>query len=90
MANKMLRRGFPWGYHLNAGLPITSRRRKISLAELTVAEAGKPLKAARVEVESRRTEFSTAAEIAVREGRKVLPLDLLKGNEGRLAPQTPF
>jgi acyl-CoA reductase-like NAD-dependent aldehyde dehydrogenase len=56
---------------------------KNELAQLIVAEAGKPLKAARVEVERAILTFTTAAEEAVREGGEVLPLDLLKGNEGR-------
>jgi len=53
------------------------------LAQLIVAEAGKPLKAARVEVDRAVLTFTTAAEEAVRENGEVLPLDLLKGNEGR-------
>lgn len=53
------------------------------LTRLIVAEAAKPLKAARVEVERAVLTFITAAEEAVREGGEVLPLDLLKGNEGR-------
>jgi acyl-CoA reductase-like NAD-dependent aldehyde dehydrogenase len=56
---------------------------KEELANLIVAEAGKPLKAARVEVERAMLTFTTAAEEAVREGGEVLPLDLLKGSEGR-------
>ena len=56
---------------------------KEELAKLIVAEAGKPLKAARVEVERAVLTFTTAAEEAVREGGEVLPLDLLKGSEGR-------
>src|SRR5579883_455801 len=56
---------------------------KHDLAQLILAEAGKPLKAARVEVERAILTFTTAAEEAVREGGEVLSLDLLKGNEGR-------
>lgn len=53
------------------------------LTQLIVAEAGKPLKAARVEVERAILTFTTAAEESVCESGEVLPLDLLKGNEGR-------
>jgi acyl-CoA reductase-like NAD-dependent aldehyde dehydrogenase len=56
---------------------------KDELTQIIVTEAGKPLKAARVEVERAVLTFTTAAEEAVREGGEVLPLDLLKGNEGR-------
>ncbi|HZU10601.1 MAG TPA: aldehyde dehydrogenase family protein [Pseudacidobacterium sp.] len=56
---------------------------KEELARLIVAEAGKPLKAARVEVERAVLTFTTAAEEAARMGGEVLPLDLLKGSEGR-------
>lgn len=56
---------------------------KEELARLIVAEAGKPLKAARVEVERAVLTYTTAAEEAVRMTGEVLPLDLLKGNEGR-------
>ncbi|HEX3436454.1 MAG TPA: aldehyde dehydrogenase family protein [Pseudacidobacterium sp.] len=56
---------------------------KNQLARLIVAEAGKPLKAAQVEVERAVLTFTTAAEEAVRLGGEVLPLDLLQGNEGR-------
>jgi len=56
---------------------------KDELAQLIVAEAGKPLKAALVEVDRAILTFTTAAEEAVREGGEVLPLDLLKGSEGR-------
>jgi acyl-CoA reductase-like NAD-dependent aldehyde dehydrogenase len=56
---------------------------KEPLAQMIVAEAGKPLKAARVEVERAILTFATAAEEAARQGGEVLPLDLLHGNEGR-------
>src|SRR5579883_1657049 len=56
---------------------------KDDLARMIVAEAGKPLKAARVEVERAVLTFTTAGEESVRMGGEVLPLDLLKGNEGR-------
>jgi acyl-CoA reductase-like NAD-dependent aldehyde dehydrogenase len=56
---------------------------KDDLAKLIVAEAGKPWKAARVEVERAVLTFTTAAEEAARMGGEVLPLDLLNGNEGR-------
>ena len=56
---------------------------KEELTQLIVAEAGKPLKTARVEVDRAVLTFTTAAEEAVRESGEVLPLDLLQGSEGR-------
>jgi acyl-CoA reductase-like NAD-dependent aldehyde dehydrogenase len=51
-------------------------------ASIIVAEAGKPLKAARLEVDRAVFTFQTAADEAVRQGGEVLPLDLLAGNDG--------
>lgn len=56
---------------------------KESLAMLIVAEAGKPVKTARAEVDRAVLTFRTAAEETVREDGEILSLDLLKGTEGR-------
>src|SRR5579875_2295748 len=56
---------------------------KESFAACIVAEAGKPLKAARVEVERATLTFRTAAEEALRLDGQVLPLDWTPGSEGR-------
>ena len=52
-------------------------------AQLILAEAGKPIRAARAEVARAITVFRTAAEEAVRLGGETIPLDLTEGNEGR-------
>jgi acyl-CoA reductase-like NAD-dependent aldehyde dehydrogenase len=56
---------------------------KERFAQLIVAEAGKPVRTARVEVERAILTFKTAAEEAVRLGGESIPLDLTEGNEGR-------
>jgi acyl-CoA reductase-like NAD-dependent aldehyde dehydrogenase len=56
---------------------------KERFAQLIVAEAGKPVRAARVEVERAILTFKTSAEEAVRLGGESIPLDLTEGNEGR-------
>ncbi|HTJ29610.1 MAG TPA: aldehyde dehydrogenase family protein [Acidobacteriaceae bacterium] len=56
---------------------------KERFAQLIVAEAGKPVRAARTEVERAILTFKTAAEEAVRLGGESIPLDLTEGNEGR-------
>ncbi|MGB6688155.1 MAG: aldehyde dehydrogenase family protein [Terracidiphilus sp.] len=56
---------------------------KDRFAKLIVAEAGKPLRMARVEVDRAAMTFKTAAEEAARLGGESLPLDLTEGNEGR-------
>jgi acyl-CoA reductase-like NAD-dependent aldehyde dehydrogenase len=56
---------------------------KERFAKLIVAEAGKPLRLARAEVDRAVLTFKTAAEEAVRLGGESLPLDLTEGNEGR-------
>ena len=56
---------------------------KERFAQLIVAEAGKPLRMARVEVDRAALSFKTAAEEAARLGGESLPLDLSEGNEGR-------
>jgi acyl-CoA reductase-like NAD-dependent aldehyde dehydrogenase len=56
---------------------------KERFAKLIVAEAGKPLRLARAEVDRAVLTFKTAAEEAARIGGESLPLDLTQGNEGR-------
>jgi acyl-CoA reductase-like NAD-dependent aldehyde dehydrogenase len=56
---------------------------KERFAKLIVAEAGKPLRLARAEVDRSVLTFKTAAEEAARLGGESLPLDLTEGNEGR-------
>ena len=50
---------------------------------MIVAEAGKPIRLARTEVDRAVLTFKTAAEEAARLGGESLPLDLTEGNEGR-------
>lgn len=59
------------------------RRDADGLAALIAAEAGKPLRAAAVEVSRAATCFDTAASEAVRRGGEVLTLDSVVGAEGR-------
>ena len=56
---------------------------KERFAQLIVAEAGKPVRQARTEVDRAVLTFKTAAEEASRLGGESLPLDLTEGNEGR-------
>ena len=56
---------------------------KKRFAQLIVAEAGKPIRLARAEVDRAVVTFKTAAEEAARLGGESLPLDLTEGNEGR-------
>ena len=56
---------------------------KERFAQLIVAEAGKPLRLARIEVDRAVVTFKTAAEEAARLGGESLPLDLNEGNENR-------
>jgi acyl-CoA reductase-like NAD-dependent aldehyde dehydrogenase len=56
---------------------------KERFAQLIVAEAGKPLRLARTEVDRAVLTFKTAAEEAARLGGESIPLDLTEGNEGR-------
>jgi len=56
---------------------------KERFAQLIVAEAGKPIRLARAEVDRAVLTFKTAAEEAARLGGESLPLDLTEGNEGR-------
>lgn len=63
------------------GRGIEQRREELSL--LLAKEAGKPLKAARVEVERSLHTFDTAREETTRIGGEVLPLDARPWGEGR-------
>jgi acyl-CoA reductase-like NAD-dependent aldehyde dehydrogenase len=56
---------------------------KERFAQLIVAEAGKPVRLARAEVDRAVMTFKTAAEEAARTGGESIPLDLTEGNEGR-------
>ena len=56
---------------------------KDRFAQLIVAEAGKPLRLARTEVDRAVLTFKTAAEEVSRLGGETIPLDLTEGNEGR-------
>jgi len=56
---------------------------KDRFAQLIVAEAGKPLRLARGEVDRAALTFKTAAEESVRLGGESIPLDLTEGNENR-------
>ncbi len=56
---------------------------KERFAQLIVAEAGKPVRLARGEVDRAIVTFKLAAEEAARLGGESLPLDLNEGNEGR-------
>ena len=56
---------------------------KERFAQLIVAEAGKPVRMARTEVDRAVLTFKTAAEEASRLGGESIPLDLMEGNEGR-------
>jgi acyl-CoA reductase-like NAD-dependent aldehyde dehydrogenase len=56
---------------------------KDRFAQLIVAEAGKPIRLARSEVDRAVLTFKTAAEEAARLGGETIPLDLTEGNENR-------
>ncbi len=56
---------------------------KERFAHLIVAEAGKPVRLARAEVDRAILTFKTAAEEVARLGGETIPLDLTEGNEGR-------
>jgi len=56
---------------------------KERFAQLIVAEAGKPIRLARSEVDRAVLTFKTAAEEAARLGGETIPLDLTEGNENR-------
>jgi len=63
-----------------AGALIEQKER---FAQLIVAEAGKPVRLARTEVDRAVLTFKTAAEETSRLSGESLPLDLSEGNEGR-------
>ncbi|HEY1986838.1 MAG TPA: aldehyde dehydrogenase family protein [Terracidiphilus sp.] len=56
---------------------------KERFAQLILAEAGKPIRLARAEVDRAVLTFKTAAEEVSRLGGETIPLDLTEGNEGR-------
>jgi acyl-CoA reductase-like NAD-dependent aldehyde dehydrogenase len=56
---------------------------KDRFVQLIVAEAGKPLRQARAEVDRSILTFKSAAEEVARLGGESIPLDLTEGNEGR-------
>ena len=56
---------------------------KERFAQLIVAEAGKPVRLARAEVDRAILTFKTAAEEVTHLGGETIPLDLTEGNEGR-------
>ncbi len=56
---------------------------KERFAQLIVAEAGKPVRLARAEVDRAILTFKTAAEVAFHMGGETIPLHLTQGNEGR-------
>jgi acyl-CoA reductase-like NAD-dependent aldehyde dehydrogenase len=56
---------------------------KERFAQLIVAEAGKPVRLARAEVDRAARTFKTAAEESSRLSGESIPLDLTEGNEGR-------
>lgn len=56
---------------------------KDRFAQLIMAEAGKPIRLARAEVDRAVLTFKTAAEEAARLGGESIPLDLTEGNENR-------
>ena len=60
------------------------RERRDDFIRTIALEAGKPLKAAQVEVDRATFTFKVAAEEAKRIYGEVVPLDWLPGNEGRL------
>jgi acyl-CoA reductase-like NAD-dependent aldehyde dehydrogenase len=61
------------------------REQATRFEQLIVAEAGKPVRQARAEVERSAQLFELAAEESMRFGDVALPLDLSEGNEGRTA-----
>jgi acyl-CoA reductase-like NAD-dependent aldehyde dehydrogenase len=56
---------------------------KERFAKLIVAEAGKPLRLARAEVDRTVLTFKTAAEVISQLSGETIPLDVTEGNEGR-------
>ena len=56
---------------------------KERFAQLIVAEAGKPIRQARTEVDRAVFTFKSAAEVLSHLGGETIPLDVMEGNEGR-------
>ncbi|MGH9486320.1 MAG: aldehyde dehydrogenase family protein [Terriglobales bacterium] len=71
-------------------LETAVRTNQDELVRLMVAEAGKPVKAAQVEVRRALLTLRTAAEEALRIGGAVEPLDVAAGGEGRWAISRRF
>ncbi len=69
----------------NALLSVAAmiRERRETFVRLMVLEAGKPVKAARAEVDRAVLTFTTAAEEAVRIYGEYMPLDFIPATEGR-------
>ncbi len=65
------------------GVASTLIEQKERFAQLMVAEAGKPLRLARAEVDRAVLTFKTAAEVISQLGGETIPLDVTEGNEGR-------
>jgi acyl-CoA reductase-like NAD-dependent aldehyde dehydrogenase len=59
------------------------RAQSTRFEQLIVAEAGRPIRQARVEIERSARLFELAAQETMRFGDEALPLDLTEGNEGR-------
>lgn len=62
---------------------VSLTEQKERFAQLIVAEAGKPVRLARAEVDRAILTFKTAAEETTHLGGETIPLDLTEGNEGR-------
>ncbi|MBX7219212.1 MAG: aldehyde dehydrogenase family protein [Blastocatellia bacterium] len=66
------------------GIASGIKQRAEEIAQVLAAEAGKPLKAARQEVERSTFTFTTAAEEAKRIGGEILPMDVVPTGTGRM------
>jgi acyl-CoA reductase-like NAD-dependent aldehyde dehydrogenase len=64
-------------------IAVSLIEQKDRFAKLILAEAGKPLRLARAEVDRAVLTFRTASEEAARLGGETIPLDLTEGNENR-------
>jgi glyceraldehyde-3-phosphate dehydrogenase (NADP+) len=67
------------------GIAAGLEKRKAEIARLLALEAGKPIKAGRLEVDRAVFTFQVGAEEAARIPGEVLPLDLMESAAGRLA-----
>ncbi len=70
-------------YEILSSVSSQLRDRKEEIAALITAEVGKPMSAARVEVERSITTFQYAAEEARRFGGEVVPLDLTRAGQDK-------